>query len=185
MLYSGGDGLTGRVGGTASGYDSQACQRNDLRGFVSNPSACRCQNIKCSSRGSSYGGSEPMRASSEAEARPRGDQPSSEAELLARGRPALERGEISPEGVSSPRARRGLVSVVLRPSSEAVFRSRAAGPTALVGRWSHQGRGPCRMDLPGPTTTVGTRTDYSVGPWDYPACATWHLMAWSTGTTKE
>jgi tRNA(Ile2) C34 agmatinyltransferase TiaS len=31
------------------------------------------------------------------------------------------------------------------------------------------------MDLPGPTTSVGTRTDYSVGPWDYPACATRHL----------
>jgi hypothetical protein len=24
----------------------------------------------------------------------------------------------------------------------------------------------CRMDLPGPTTSVGTRTDYSVGPWN-------------------
>jgi hypothetical protein len=24
--------------------------------------------------------------------------------------------------------------------------------------------GQCRMDLPGPTTSVGTRTDYSVGP---------------------
>jgi hypothetical protein len=35
----------------------------------------------------------------------------------------------------------------------------------------------CHMDLPGPTTSVGTRTDYSVGPWDYPACATRHLMA--------
>jgi hypothetical protein len=43
----------------------------------------------------------------------------------------------------------------------------------------------CRMDLPGPTTSVGTRTDYSVAPWDYPACATRHLMAWSTRTTKE
>jgi hypothetical protein len=41
------------------------------------------------------------------------------------------------------------------------------------------------MDLPGPTTSVGTRTDYSVGPWDYPACATWHLMVWSTRTTEE
>jgi hypothetical protein len=30
---------------------------------------------------------------------------------------------------------------------------------------------------PWPTTSVGTRTDYSVGPWDYSACATWHLMA--------
>jgi hypothetical protein len=33
------------------------------------------------------------------------------------------------------------------------------------------------MDLPGPTALVGTRTDYSVGPWDYLACATRHLMA--------
>jgi hypothetical protein len=41
------------------------------------------------------------------------------------------------------------------------------------------------MDLPGPTTSVGTRTDYSVGPWDYPACVTRHLMAWSTRTTEE
>jgi hypothetical protein len=45
--------------------------------------------------------------------------------------------------------------------------------------------GTCRMDLPGPTISVGTRTDYSVGPWDYPACATRHLMAWSTRTTEE
>jgi hypothetical protein len=45
--------------------------------------------------------------------------------------------------------------------------------------------GACRMDLPGPTTSVGTRTDYSMGPWDYPACATRHLKAWSTRTTQE
>jgi hypothetical protein len=44
---------------------------------------------------------------------------------------------------------------------------------------------PCRMDLPGPTTSVGTRTNYSVGLWGYPACATRHLMAWSTRTTEE
>jgi hypothetical protein len=44
---------------------------------------------------------------------------------------------------------------------------------------------PCRMDLPGPTTSVGTRTDYSVGPWDYPACATRHLKTWSTRTAEE
>jgi hypothetical protein len=35
----------------------------------------------------------------------------------------------------------------------------------------------CRMDLPGPTTSVGTRTDYSVGPWDYLTCTARHLMA--------
>jgi hypothetical protein len=35
----------------------------------------------------------------------------------------------------------------------------------------------CRMDLAGPTTSVGTRTDYSVGPWDYPTCTARYLMA--------
>jgi hypothetical protein len=30
---------------------------------------------------------------------------------------------------------------------------------------------------PGPTTSMGARTDYSVGPWDYSACAARHLMA--------
>jgi hypothetical protein len=33
------------------------------------------------------------------------------------------------------------------------------------------------MDLPGLTTLVGTRTDYSVGLWDYPTCAARYLMA--------
>jgi hypothetical protein len=41
------------------------------------------------------------------------------------------------------------------------------------------------MDLSVPTTSVGTRTDYSVGPWDYSASATWHLMAWGARTTVE
>jgi hypothetical protein len=45
--------------------------------------------------------------------------------------------------------------------------------------------GRCRMDLPGPTTSVGTRTDYSVGPWDYPACTTRRLKAWSTRAAEE
>jgi hypothetical protein len=45
--------------------------------------------------------------------------------------------------------------------------------------------GGCRMDLPGPTTSVGTRPDYSVGPWDYPACTTRHPMAWSARTAEE
>jgi hypothetical protein len=35
----------------------------------------------------------------------------------------------------------------------------------------------CRMDLLGPTTSVDTRTDYSVAPWDYPTCAARHLLA--------
>jgi hypothetical protein len=36
------------------------------------------------------------------------------------------------------------------------------------------------MDLPEPTTSVGTRTDYSVGPWDHLTWAARHLLAWST-----
>jgi hypothetical protein len=41
------------------------------------------------------------------------------------------------------------------------------------------------MDLPGPTASVSTKTDYSVSPWDYSACATRHLMAWGARTTVE
>jgi hypothetical protein len=41
------------------------------------------------------------------------------------------------------------------------------------------------MDLPGPTTLVGTRTDYSVGPWDYSTCVTRHRTAWGARTTVE
>jgi hypothetical protein len=42
------------------------------------------------------------------------------------------------------------------------------------------------MYLPEPTTSVGTRTDYSVGPWDNSACATRHLMmVWGARTTVE
>jgi hypothetical protein len=41
------------------------------------------------------------------------------------------------------------------------------------------------MDLPGPIASVGTRIDYSVGPWDYSACATRHLMAWGARTSVE
>jgi hypothetical protein len=37
--------------------------------------------------------------------------------------------------------------------------------------------GYCRMDLPGPTTSVCTRTDYLVGPWDYSIWAARHLLA--------
>jgi hypothetical protein len=48
----------------------------------------------------------------------------------------------------------------------------ATGPTS-----PHKGHGGCcRMDLPGPTTSVGTRTDYSVGPWDYLTCVARYLM---------
>jgi hypothetical protein len=41
------------------------------------------------------------------------------------------------------------------------------------------------MDLPGPTASVGTRTDYSVGTWDYPTWAARYLLAWSTRILVE
>jgi hypothetical protein len=56
---------------------------------------------------------------------------------------------------------------------------------SCVWVWGSLTRWVRRMDLTGPTTSVGTRTDYSVGPWDYTACATRHLTAWSTRTTEE
>jgi hypothetical protein len=68
------------------------------------------------------------------------------------------------------------------PLGRNVLRSTAATKLSSRQRLSFSF---CRMDLPGPTTSVGTRTDYSVGPWDYPACATRHLKAWSTRTEEE
>jgi hypothetical protein len=41
------------------------------------------------------------------------------------------------------------------------------------------------MDIPGPTTSVGTRTDYLVGPWDYSTWVTRHLMVWGARTTVQ
>jgi hypothetical protein len=43
-------------------------------------------------------------------------------------------------------------------------RRRDVTPELALTRRTGQGKG-CRMDLPVPTTSVGTRTDYSVGPW--------------------
>jgi hypothetical protein len=106
VTYSGGDGLTGRVGETTPGYDSQVVLE-ERRGVDSSltQAPALCQNIKRSGRGSSCGSCEPARASSDAE--------SSEAESHPRGRSALERGGILPEGPSSPRARRSVTSLVL------------------------------------------------------------------------
>jgi hypothetical protein len=98
-------------------------------GFVFDLGACMCQDIKCFGRGSRYEGGEPARASSEAEPH-------------MRGRPALERGGTSPEGVSSPRARRSFVSAVSCPLSEAEFHPRVAGadhsggPPGPPGLWA-------------------------------------------------
>jgi hypothetical protein len=43
----------------------------------------------------------------------------------------------------------------------------------------------CRMDIPGPTTLVGTRTDYSMGPWDYSTCAAQYLRREAQGLRRN
>jgi hypothetical protein len=62
-----------------------------------------------------------------------------------------------------------------RPAAGEEFLTEGTGETFVFP--THIECGFSRMDLPGPSTSVVTRTDYSVGPWDYPACATRHLMA--------
>jgi hypothetical protein len=94
------------LGGQRQGRIPRRCQRDDMRGFVSDPGACRCQNIKCSGWRSRYEGSELVRASSVTEPH-------------ARGRPVLERGGTSREGATGPRARRNLTRGGDRSSSEA------------------------------------------------------------------
>jgi hypothetical protein len=80
------------------------CQRHGEDSSLTRASAL-CQNIKCSGRRSGCGSGELTRASSETESCPR-------------GRPALERGGVSPEGTSSPRARQSLTRGGIHPSSE-------------------------------------------------------------------
>jgi hypothetical protein len=123
MPHSGGDGLTGGVGGTASGHDSQAAS-GAWRGFVFDLGACKCQCIKCPCRGSKYGCGEPTRL--EGVSSPRARQI-----LTQGGRPALERGGTSPEETSGPRARRNLARGGVQPPSEADPHPRGAtGPRA-------------------------------------------------------
>jgi hypothetical protein len=83
------------------------------RGFIFDFGVCMCQNINAPV-GSGCGSGEPMRVSSEAGSR-------------SRGCLALERGGVSPEGASSPRARRSFISAVLYPSSETESHPRGAG----------------------------------------------------------
>jgi hypothetical protein len=100
-----------------------------VRGFVFDLGACMCQSIKDPSRGSRYGGDEPVRASSEAETR-------------SRGRLAPELGGALLEGTSGPRARWSSVSVGSCPSSEEESRPRVAGagcsggPLGPLGSWA-------------------------------------------------
>jgi hypothetical protein len=119
--YSGGDGLTRRVGETAPGYDSQAVSEGRHGGDSSLTRApALCQNIKCSGRGSGCGRDGPARSSSEAESH-------------SRGRPTLERGGVSPEGACCPRTRRSLTRGGVPPSSEEESRQYGVVPLERSG----------------------------------------------------
>jgi hypothetical protein len=72
----------------------------------------------------------------------------SEVEFHPRGRPALERGGVSPGGASSPRARWSFGVTVSGPSCEAEFLLRGAKAGCLLGRWGYPSHGCMRCDLP-------------------------------------
>jgi hypothetical protein len=72
---------------------------------------------------------------------------------------SLERGGVSPEGASIPRARRSLARGGVQPSSEAEFRRYDAGPSSKAefrprGAGADRLMGPCPLRLPGPWAAV-------------------------------
>jgi hypothetical protein len=114
-----------------------------------------CQNIKCFGQGSGCGSGEPTRASSEAESH-------------LRGRPALERGGIPPEGASSPRALWSLTRGGVRPSSAA--KSHPRGRPALEAESRLYGSVPLERSRVSPEGCRGrsfwwaAEVDRTVGP---------------------
>jgi hypothetical protein len=154
LPHSGRDGLTRRVGGTALGRDSQACERRGADSSLTlAPASVRALNPPVG--GPDTGGRarealERGRTAPEGATDPRatrnltrgGDRPSSEAEPHPRGRPTLARGGTSPEGATGPRARREFASAVSCPSSEAEFRQRVAGPTVWWAAGATRSMGP-------------------------------------------
>jgi hypothetical protein len=69
--------------------------------------------------------------------------------------------------------------------SHTIFIIYKLGMVHEVPLWQKRSLGLYRMDILGPTTLVGTRTDYLVGPWDYLTCAARHMLAWSARTIEE
>jgi hypothetical protein len=91
MPYSGGDGLTGGVGRTAPGHDSQACQRRSVYSSLTRaPASVRA--LSAPVGGAGTGAASPRRPRARRDLTRAGDRPSSEEGPHPRGRPALERG---------------------------------------------------------------------------------------------
>jgi hypothetical protein len=87
-----------------------------------------------------------------------GSDPSSEAEIRPRGRQALERGGDSPEGASSPRARRRLRGAVPGPRARRKFTRGVPRPAVWWATTASSGRGP-----------------FSALGYDHAECALWFV----------
>jgi hypothetical protein len=87
------------------------------------------------------------------------------------GRPQLW--GVAPDRVEA----RALMGKKFRRGWGKLFAALELQKFCACGHATTEKRRGCRMDLPGPTTSVGTRTDYSVGPWDYLTCVARYLMA--------
>jgi hypothetical protein len=105
VSHSGGDGLTGGVGGTMLGRDSQVRRGVDssLTWAPTNVSA-----LNAPVGGAGTEAARPMRSSSEAEPRSRWRSALDRDGPRSRGRPTPDRGGIPLEGSSSPRVRQNL-----------------------------------------------------------------------------
>jgi hypothetical protein len=142
LPHSGRDGLTGGVGGTAPGRDSQACEGRGVDSSLTlAPASVRALNPPVG--GAGMGAASPRGPRARRNPSRGGVQPPSEAEPYPRGRSVLDRGGISSEGrltlerggtsleeESGPQAIRKSTNGVSCPSSEAEFCSRVAGPSA-------------------------------------------------------
>jgi hypothetical protein len=121
VSYSGGDGLAGRVGGTTSGHDSQACQRLGADLSLTWVPAC-VRTLKTLVGGAGTGAASPWEPRARRRLAREGVPPQSEAEPCSRGRPVLEWG-----GVPSARGR--------APQAKWSLSRGWLGATVLVGRW--------------------------------------------------
>jgi hypothetical protein len=86
---------------------------------------------------------------------------------------------IKPESITIRSPRRNLCDRIRRRREDGTILELRDQRSSMESFMRHQSpsKCPCRMDLPGPTASMGTRTDYSVGPWDYPTCAARYLLA--------
>jgi hypothetical protein len=145
--HSGGDGLTGGVGKTVSGRDSQVRRGVDSSltwalAYVSALNSPAGEQVwrrrareVLERDGTSLEGAFSSR--SRQDPARRGIQPPERGGIPLEGRPAPKRGRASPEGATGPRARRSFTSEAPCPSSEAEFGPRLVGPIVwwAVGPW--------------------------------------------------